>query len=246
MNKGYADLYLQPFAAGYPGIRYGYVIELKYLKRGENWTSCRRKRPAGRRCGSCVGTWPTSGCGAIRACGTSALGSCSTAGRWSSATLSSRRGASARTRRSIPAERGCTRPTAPASARSTSSICPTVTFEAAAQVRCRRLRPGLSTSGAARPRTPPSGPDRPRSSTPPRSEPPGVWHSPTLPDPSRHLLRKCTTARRGRRRLLVPRRDADQAAAQLRERRHRLPLSALKTYRPGASLPRPAAVRVKS
>ena len=35
LSKGYADLYLEPFAARYPGIGYGYVIELKYLKRGE-------------------------------------------------------------------------------------------------------------------------------------------------------------------------------------------------------------------
>ena len=47
MNKGYADLYLQPFAAGYPGIRYGYVIELKYLKRGEKLDELRAQE-AGR------------------------------------------------------------------------------------------------------------------------------------------------------------------------------------------------------
>ena len=35
LNKGYADLYLEPFAARYPGIGYGYVIEFKYLKRDE-------------------------------------------------------------------------------------------------------------------------------------------------------------------------------------------------------------------
>ena len=35
LNKGYADLYLEPFLARYPDIAYGYVIELKYLKRGE-------------------------------------------------------------------------------------------------------------------------------------------------------------------------------------------------------------------
>ncbi len=35
LNKGYADLYLEPFAARYPGIGYGYVIEFKYLKRSE-------------------------------------------------------------------------------------------------------------------------------------------------------------------------------------------------------------------
>ncbi len=35
LNKGYADLYLEPFVTRYPGIAYGYVIELKYLKRSE-------------------------------------------------------------------------------------------------------------------------------------------------------------------------------------------------------------------
>lgn len=33
LNKGYADLYLEPFTARFPGMGYGYVIELKYLKR---------------------------------------------------------------------------------------------------------------------------------------------------------------------------------------------------------------------
>ncbi len=35
LNKGYADLYLEPFVAQYPDIGYGYVVEVKYLKRGE-------------------------------------------------------------------------------------------------------------------------------------------------------------------------------------------------------------------
>ena len=35
LNKGYADLHLEPFLARYPDVRYGYVIEVKYLKRGE-------------------------------------------------------------------------------------------------------------------------------------------------------------------------------------------------------------------
>ena len=34
LNKGYADLHLEPFLARYPDVRYGYVIEIKYLKRG--------------------------------------------------------------------------------------------------------------------------------------------------------------------------------------------------------------------
>ena len=33
LAKGYADLVLEPRAARYPGMRYGYVIELKYLPR---------------------------------------------------------------------------------------------------------------------------------------------------------------------------------------------------------------------
>ena len=33
LNKGYADLYLEPFVAQYPDIGYGYVVEVKYLKR---------------------------------------------------------------------------------------------------------------------------------------------------------------------------------------------------------------------
>ena len=35
LGKGYADLVLEPFTARYPDMGYGYVIELKYLKRGE-------------------------------------------------------------------------------------------------------------------------------------------------------------------------------------------------------------------
>ena len=35
LNKGYADLYLEPFLAQYPDVGYGYVLELKYLKRSE-------------------------------------------------------------------------------------------------------------------------------------------------------------------------------------------------------------------
>ena len=35
LNKGYADLCLEPLIAQYPDIPYGYVIELKYLKRSE-------------------------------------------------------------------------------------------------------------------------------------------------------------------------------------------------------------------
>ena len=35
LNKGYADLHLEPFLAAYPNVAWGYVIELKYLRRGE-------------------------------------------------------------------------------------------------------------------------------------------------------------------------------------------------------------------
>ena len=35
LNKGYADLYLEPFRAQYPDVACGYVIEIKYLKRSE-------------------------------------------------------------------------------------------------------------------------------------------------------------------------------------------------------------------
>ena len=36
LNKGYADLYLEPFVAQYADIGYGYVVELKYVKRSES------------------------------------------------------------------------------------------------------------------------------------------------------------------------------------------------------------------
>ena len=35
LNKGFCDLYLEPFTAKYPAMPYGYLIELKYFKRGE-------------------------------------------------------------------------------------------------------------------------------------------------------------------------------------------------------------------
>ena len=35
LGKGYADLHLEPFLARYPDARYGYVIEVKCLKRGD-------------------------------------------------------------------------------------------------------------------------------------------------------------------------------------------------------------------
>ena len=36
LNKGFADLYLEPFVAQYPDMQFGYVLELKYLKRSES------------------------------------------------------------------------------------------------------------------------------------------------------------------------------------------------------------------
>ena len=34
LNSGYADIRLEPFLADHPQMRHGYLIELKYLKRG--------------------------------------------------------------------------------------------------------------------------------------------------------------------------------------------------------------------
>ena len=36
LNRGYADIYLEPFVAHHPDMRWGYVLELKYLKRSES------------------------------------------------------------------------------------------------------------------------------------------------------------------------------------------------------------------
>jgi len=35
MGKGFVDIYLEPFLPRYPDIAYGYLIELKYITRGE-------------------------------------------------------------------------------------------------------------------------------------------------------------------------------------------------------------------
>ena len=37
LNKGYADLYLEPFLSQYPDMGFGYVLELKYLKRSASF-----------------------------------------------------------------------------------------------------------------------------------------------------------------------------------------------------------------
>ena len=36
LGKGYADMVLVPLTARYPSLRHGYVVELKYLKRGDD------------------------------------------------------------------------------------------------------------------------------------------------------------------------------------------------------------------
>jgi hypothetical protein len=35
MSKGFADIYLEPFTAKYPDVKYGWLIEIKYMKRNE-------------------------------------------------------------------------------------------------------------------------------------------------------------------------------------------------------------------
>jgi hypothetical protein len=35
MNKGYSDIYLEPFLAKYPDLPYSYLIELKYISKKE-------------------------------------------------------------------------------------------------------------------------------------------------------------------------------------------------------------------
>ena len=32
MNKGFADIVMEPFIARYPGVKYSYVMEIKYIK----------------------------------------------------------------------------------------------------------------------------------------------------------------------------------------------------------------------
>ncbi len=45
MNKGYADLMLEPFLARYQGIKYSYLLEIKYMKRTSS--APRQEIPAG-------------------------------------------------------------------------------------------------------------------------------------------------------------------------------------------------------
>jgi hypothetical protein len=35
MNKGYSDIYMEPFLSKFPDLEYSYLIELKYITRGE-------------------------------------------------------------------------------------------------------------------------------------------------------------------------------------------------------------------
>ena len=44
LEKGYADMVLEPLTARYPSIRHGYVIELKYLTRSPREGSPSRRR----------------------------------------------------------------------------------------------------------------------------------------------------------------------------------------------------------
>ena len=46
LDGGYADICLEPHLQRYAGMRHGYVIELKYLKRGEPASEARVARAA--------------------------------------------------------------------------------------------------------------------------------------------------------------------------------------------------------
>ena len=35
MNKGYSDIYMEPFLSKYPDLNYSYLIELKYISKGD-------------------------------------------------------------------------------------------------------------------------------------------------------------------------------------------------------------------
>jgi len=43
MNGGFVDLYLEPFTARFPNIKYGYLIELKYMSQSEYDKKCGKK-----------------------------------------------------------------------------------------------------------------------------------------------------------------------------------------------------------
>ena len=42
-GKGYSDFFLEPFLLKYPEMPYGYLIEIKYIKRGELTDSLLKK-----------------------------------------------------------------------------------------------------------------------------------------------------------------------------------------------------------
>ncbi|MCP4219958.1 MAG: AAA family ATPase, partial [bacterium] len=46
MNKGYADIVLEPFLARYEGIRYSYILEIKYLKTDKRAIKQSKTKPA--------------------------------------------------------------------------------------------------------------------------------------------------------------------------------------------------------
>jgi hypothetical protein len=35
MNKGFADIVMEPFTARYEGMKYAYILEIKYMKKGD-------------------------------------------------------------------------------------------------------------------------------------------------------------------------------------------------------------------
>ena len=55
LSKGYADLHLEPFLPRHPDMGYGYLIEFKYLKRGEKLDDGTGGRGGTPRAGSTAG-----------------------------------------------------------------------------------------------------------------------------------------------------------------------------------------------
>jgi hypothetical protein len=44
MTKGYSDIFLEPFLAKFPDIKYGYLIEMKYVRRSEYTEEVRQEK----------------------------------------------------------------------------------------------------------------------------------------------------------------------------------------------------------
>ncbi len=44
MSKGYSDIFLEPFLARFPDMKYGYLIEMKYISRSEYSESLKQKK----------------------------------------------------------------------------------------------------------------------------------------------------------------------------------------------------------